>query len=133
MTEERQDIKEDFYSGDYKVIRVTVYEKDGVTKKNLVNCEMTYALFDDDDATYIRKSSANGATEIDVTDEPNGGVEIYLLGTDTLHIHGRFRHQMEVVDADDHAAVAMTGKVSIFKAFARRYRTAVLDAYLAGG
>ena len=133
MTIERQNIMEDYYAGDYKVLAVTVYEKDGETKKNLSGCEITYALFDDDDMIFLRRSSAVGATEIDITDEPNGGVEVYLVGYLTRDLYGTYRHQMEVVDGDGHAAIVMTGKVNIYKAFARRYRTAVADAYLAGG
>ena len=133
MTIERQDIKEDFYAGDYKVVAVTVFEADGETRMNLAGCEITYALFDDDNEIFIRKSSAVGATEIDITDELNGEVEVYLLGTNSLYLHGRYRHQMEVVDTNGHGEIVMTGKVTIFKSYARRYRTAVLDAYLAGG
>lgn len=133
MTIERQDILEDYYAGDYKELVVVVYEKDGITLKDLTDCEITYALFDDDYRPYIMKSSNNGISEIEITDVPNGEVTVKLQGTDSLHLDGRFRHQMEVADANEKPAMAMTGKVNIFRAIARRYRTAVAIAYLAGG
>lgn len=137
MTEERQNILEDFYAGDDKTLRVTVWTDEDKTtpKPNLSNAELIgYALFDDDNEVFVRKSSLNGASQVTVVDEPNAIVEIYLLPEDTWYMNGQYRHQMNVVDENGKNEMVMTGKVNIFPAFAQHaYRIASIPAYLSGG
>jgi hypothetical protein len=133
MTRERQDIAEDFYSGNYKELHVTCYNPDG-SPKDLTSAEVTYALFTNTFSLVLTKSSLNGADEIDIlTPETNGECIVYLRGADTLHVNGTFRHHVNVVDAMGHEETVLTGKVNIFRAFAVRPRVATASAYLLGG
>jgi hypothetical protein len=133
MTRERQDISEDFYSGNYKAIQVTCYNPNG-SLKDLTGAEVTYALFTNTGTIVLTKSSQNGASEIDIlSPETNGVCVIYLRGGDTLNVHGTFRHHVNVVDQMGYEETVLTGKVNIFEAFAVRPRLAFVAAYLSGG
>ena len=71
MTVERQNIDEDFYAGNSKVIRVQIWEDAAqTTPKTLItdSYEITYVLHDDNGNVYVTKSSAKGVTEIEVID-----------------------------------------------------------------
>lgn len=134
MTQERQNISEDFYSGNYKEIAVTVYQDIALTTpKNLSGAEISYSLFTDNGRVVLRKSSANGAGEINITDPNNGGVIVYLMPPDTANVNGTFRHQMNVVDASGYEETVLTGVVNIFKSYAKRFRSSSISAYLQGG
>jgi len=131
MTYERQDITEDFYAGDTKDIEVTIYDQDGQLK-DLANSELTYALIYDDAKnpyTLFQKTSV-GAIEIEITG--TGKCVIHLLPGDTFSFNGTFRHQLHLVDENGYAGIVMSGKVQIFKSFARRSRNSGFEAYLSG-
>ena len=130
MTKEKQDIKEDFYSGDTKDIVFEIVDKAGALYP-LSNASADYALFTDEGVVLIRKSS-DQATEIEF-DVPNSLVTVHLLPPDTLHIYGTFRHQLLVIDQNAYAEITSTGKVNIKRSFARRFESDSQAAFLQGG
>lgn len=132
MTRERQDITEDFYSGNYKEIEVTCYNPDN-SLKDLTNSEITYAIFTNANVTLLRKSSAQGTASIEIIDAPNGKFVIKLVPKDTSSIYGTYRHHVNVVDSAGHEETILTGRIDIFRAFALRFRTSYQSAYLSGG
>lgn len=133
MTRERQDITEDYYSGNYKEVNVTVYNPDG-SLKDLTGSEITYAIFTNDGSVVLVKSSANGTEHIEIlTPASDGQCVIKLKAVDTTFINGTFRHQMNVVDTNGYEETVLTGKINIYKAFAKRPRMTSISAYLAGG
>lgn len=133
MTKERQDIKEDFYAGNYKEIEVICYEPDGVTRTDLTSTEVTYAIFSDENEILLAKSSNQGIDQIELTDAVNGELVIKLYGGDTAFLNGSFRHHVNVVDTNGYEETILSGKINIFKAFAKRFRTTNVNAYLSGG
>lgn len=130
MTLERQDITEDFYEGDPKDIQFTV--RDGLgALKDLATAELTYAIIRDDPrnpTAVLMKSSFLSQIEV----AGLGVCIVHLLAPDTIGLHGTFRHQLHVYVADDDAGIVSSGKVSIFRSFARRLRSAHAHAYLSG-
>ena len=132
MTIERQDISEDFYQGNYKEIVHTTYEADEVTPKNLTSAEVIFSVFNDDHELQFTKTSEN-AGEITITDAVNGVSKIFLQPEDTLWIYGTFRYQINVVDSNGHEETVTTGKLNIFRLFARRPRKTSQSAYTQGG
>lgn len=132
MTEERQDILEDFYSGNFKTIEVTVRNPDQ-SIKDLTNSEVTYAIFTNGNAVVLRKSTNDGVASIDVPTGTDGKVYIYMRPWETTFLNGTFRHQVNVVDANGNEETVTTGTINIFRAFALRYRTASVNAYIDGG
>jgi hypothetical protein len=137
MTVERQNIDEDFYAGNKKVIRVQIWEDAAkTTPKTLIadNFEITYVLHDDDGNVYVTKSSTNGVTEIEVISLANGICEVHLDPADTAFLAARtYRHQMNLVDDANDEETVMTGKVKLFRSFARRVRLTAVGAYTLGG
>ena len=136
MTVEKQDIKEDFYQGDYKAILVSVFKDKQLTQvKDLAGAEsVDWALTDRKDGTiYLQKSTLDGDTSIKITDAGNGKVEVYLWPVDTASIYGTFRHQMQITDVDGKPECVMTGTVNIFRSYARRLVRGPVSAYLQGG
>lgn len=140
MTRERQDILEDFYVGDHKNIRDTVYDKDGALE-NLTGGEATFFLIDEETGeTQITKSSSL-VTEIEILDQVanEGELVVYLVPSDTLREHpdadlyGTFRYQIKFVNASGYASTVTTGRISIFRSpGSPRARHTVTFAYLAG-
>ena len=137
MTVERQNIDEDFYAGNSKVIRVQIWEDAAqTTPKTLItdSYEITYVLHDDDGNVYVTKSSAKGVTEIEVIDLANGICEVHLDPQDTVFLAAMtYRHQMNLVDDANDEETVMTGKVKLFRSFARRIRLDSVGAYTLGG
>lgn len=136
MTVEKQDIKEDFYQGDYKAIEVSVFADKQLTQvKNLTGAEsIDWALTHRKDGTiYIQKSTFDGDTSIEITDAANGKVIVYLRPVDTASIYGTFRHQMQITDVNGKPECVMTGTVNIFRSYARRLVRGPVSAYLVGG
>ena len=132
MTTERQDIPSDFYQGDEKDIQITITDIDG-NLKDLTGGELTYALIYDDGKnpyTVFLKSSAD-PLEIEIV--TLGICVVHLVPSDTFNISGTFRHQLHLYDAAGKGGIVMTGKVVIFKSYARRPRKNVLPVYLEGG
>lgn len=132
MTRERQDILQDFYQADTKTIQVTIYNQND-TLKDLTGAEITYSLIKDDaknPVVIFQKSSNVGVEEIEVIGL--GVCAVHLLPTDTFNIHGSFRHQLHVHDSEGHGGIVMSGKVQIFRSFARRPRSSQQTAYLTG-
>ncbi len=72
-------IKPPLMRKDYEEINITIYEKDGVTRRNITNDTIVFeARLKSNDATpAIRKTSAV-ATEIVKTDAVNGWVKIII-------------------------------------------------------
>lgn len=131
MTKERQDINEDFYQGDVHDIQVTIYNQNG-TLKDLTGAELTYALFRDDgkNPTLLFQKSSEDVSQIEVTG--TGVCLVHLVPPDTFNVYGTFRHQLHLVDATGYAGIVMSGKVEIFRSFARRPRDSKTPAYLTG-
>jgi len=136
MTVEKQDIRKDFYQGDYKAILISVFTDELLTQvKDLTNVEsIDWALSDRKDGTiYLQKSTFDGDTFIKVTDAANGKVEVYLRPVDTASIYGTFRHQMQITDVNGKPECVFTGTVNIFRSYARRFVRGPASAYLLGG
>ena len=137
MTVERQNIDDDFYSGNTNIVRVQIWENASqTTPKTLVtdNYEITYVLHDDDGNVHVTKSSENGVTEIEAVDLANGICEVYLDPQDTVFLAAMtYRHQMNLVDDAGDEETVMTGKVKLFRSFARRIRLTSASAYILGG
>ena len=131
MTVEKQDIRSDFYAGNTKDIQITIVD-DTSAPFNLSGCEIAWCLFTDDWEPLVRKSSANGSAEIEVTDEAGGIVEIHLIPTDTATLQGTYRHQCNVIDSYGYVETVTTGTISIFPAMAKRNRKARVKAFLQG-
>lgn len=131
MTEINQDIKDDFYAGNSKNIRVTVVDKDE-QPFNLNNCEITYAITDEDEAIRVVKNSRD-SSQITIEVSPNNEFVVHLLPGDTAFLNGLFRHMANVVDTNGYEETVMTGKVQIFKSYALRPRQTSMQAYLLGG
>jgi len=135
MTRERQDITEDFYAGNYKEIHVTCYNQDN-SLKDLTNAEVTYAIFTNanESEVLLMKSSNQGTDYIDILDPPTDGeLLIKLKATDTVNISGTHRHHVNVVDSNGHEETVLSGKIQIFRSFARRFRISYASAYTIGG
>lgn len=135
MTYEKQDIKDHFYEGNKKIIKVTIYEpteEDDYALKDLTNAELTYVIMDrkDYNIIHLRKSSYNGDTEIKVTGL--GLCEIYIDPPDTINLHGTFRHHLNVVDQYGYPATVFTGLVEIHETSAKTFRLLGKPAYLIG-
>lgn len=131
MTEERQDISEDFYAGNSKDLQVTIKDAEGVVV-DLTGAELTYALFTDEGKVKFIKSTNVGAAEIDVPSPTNGVCIIHILTLDTILLKNIYRHQLSMVDATGNSSTVMVGKVHIFAAYANRHRMANTTAYLEG-
>lgn len=131
MTYENQDITDHFYSGNSKTVLVKIDDQDG-NLKDLTGAELTYVIMDRKDYSDIklRKSSANGDSEIKVISL--GYCEIYLKPADTINLYGKFRHHLNVVDADGEEETVFTGLVEIHRTFAQRYRIESAQAFLEG-
>jgi len=128
MTREKQDILEDFYAGNYKVLHDTILDASG-NPMPLDGCEITFALFDDKNVIHIVKSSVD-PTQIDVVGV--GEVDIILLPEDSLKLQGLYRYHVNVVDGNGYEETVTTGKIHIFASFARRPRAESVPAYLSG-
>lgn len=130
MTLQKQDILEDFYEGNTKVIQVEIKE-DGELKP-LDGCELTYVMTDrtDYDIVHIRKQSYKGEQEIKVVGV--GKCEIFINGSDTIDKHGKFRHHLNVVDETNREATVFTGLVVIHETSGKRYREIGKPVYLEG-
>lgn len=137
MTVERQDIVTDFYQGNTKKIRDHVVGDDG-SPKDLTNAEVTFAVFlDKTEIVYLQKSSKRndpfGTTEITIDDPSNGDITVHLWPADTHNFYGTYRYHINVIDANGYEETVTTGKLNIFKAFAKRFELDSLPAYLLGG
>lgn len=133
MTIEKQNITEDFYIGNYKVLAVTIYEDDALAQLfNLTGAEITYVWVTNDDEFILVKSSQSAA-EITITDAANGECEVYILAADTaLFDPSVYYHHMNVVDSAGKEQTVFTGKVSLLKSYAQRPRKSSFAAYLEG-
>jgi hypothetical protein len=128
MTEERQDIKEDFYSGNSKKIRVSVTDPNGA--KLLTGATITFAVFVDKTGVVILRKSSVNIDEITIDDALGGILTIHLLPKDTFNVHGSFRYHVNVVDADGYEETVTVGRLDIFESFAKRPVDAHLSVYL---
>ncbi len=132
MTFERQNLMEDIYAGNTVDITVTIYEDEQKTVvKDLTGAEITWSLFTDDNRILLTKSSVDSG--ITAPTPGNGQCIVHILPPDTTHIYGTFNHMLNVVDANDDESTVLTGKIRIFKSFAKRPRDGSLNAYLEGG
>lgn len=132
MTEEKQDILEDFYEADEKDIQFTIVDQSG-DPLDLDGAEITWALFSDDGKNphvELMKSSKK-EDEIEVTG--TGICVVHLLPGDTLGLYGTYRYQLHVVTATQGSGIVSSGKVYINRSFAKRYETHTALVYLQGG
>lgn len=137
MTVERQDITADFYQGNTKKLRDHVVDDDG-GPKNLTNAEVTFALFlDKTEVVVLQKSSKRndpfGTKEITIDNALNGDITVHLWPSDTHNFYGTFRYHINVIDSNGYEETVTTGKINIFKSFAKRFGIDTVPAYLLGG
>jgi len=135
MTVERQDILEDFYQGNTKKLRIHVVDDDG-GPKDLTDAEVTLALFlDKTEIVYLTKcswlSDPFGTYEITI-EEPliDGNITVHINPPDTHNLYGTYRYHVNVIDEDGYEETVTTGRINIFKAFAKRPGIATLPVYL---
>lgn len=131
MTVERQDITEDFYSGNTKDIRVTVVQSDN-TPKDLTNAEVTFAMFKEgktDDVVLVKSSEYN---EITITNVLGGILTVHFYANDTLTLYGTFRYQINITDGDGKTETVTTGRINIIRGHANRYRMDWMPCYILG-
>jgi hypothetical protein len=131
MTIERQDIRSDWYAGNTKDLQFTIVDEDN-DAYDLTGCEINFALYDDDYEVAFRKSSSNGSGEIEVTDADDGICLVHCIPTDTEHLQGQYRHQLQIVDSSGYVEIVSTGTVLILPAMAKRNRKVKYTAYLEG-
>ena len=135
MTREQQDIDSDFYAGNYKELRLTIYDADGAAF-DLTGSEITFALFENEPkspAVLLRKSSVNGNDEIEILSPAANGVCVIKLDpSDTVNMRNTYRYHVNVVDVNGHEETVTTGRIRIFRSFALRWRTDSISAYLEG-
>jgi hypothetical protein len=130
MTIEKQDITSDFYAGNHKILVETIVQADG-SPKDLTDAEVTFALFTTTGVLCFTKTSLE-VTQIEITDAVGGECLIYLLPPDTVFLFGTYMYQVNVIDVTGYEETVTTGKINIFKSFARRLRRNVLHAYSLG-
>jgi hypothetical protein len=131
MTITRQDILEEFYSGNTKNIRLTVRDATG-QNFSLTGCEVTYAISDDSDTVHVRKNSVD-SSQIEIQNPPNSHICIIrLLPNDTAKLNGLFRYTTNVVNQTGEEETVMTGTIRIHKTYAFRYRSSSRQAYTVG-
>jgi len=131
MTAEKQDITEDFYAGNSKVIR-TITKKDDGSPKDISGAEITYTMVTDAGLVVLSKSSAVGTSEIEIISGVGGEFVIKLKPSDTVGLKSTYRHHANVVDSNGDEETVFVGKVNILQSYARRYRTGIQHAYLRG-
>lgn len=131
MTLEKQNITEDFYSGNDKDIQVNIVDHLGA-KKELTSAELTYVLMTDKYVEILRKSSVDDGIEISVP--PTDGIcTIHLTSEDTRNLYGTYRHHLNVIDANGYEETVMTGSVDIIRTLAHaKLRKVSKTAYLQG-
>lgn len=132
MTAENQNIMSDFYSGNHKLVTVTVRDGDGQLKDISTAQEIMYAIYNDDDGLICYKTSAE-IGEITVGGTGNADATVELLPKDSFTLTGLYRHEMTIVDASGIQETVMRGKVQIYRSYAQRRKADSLHAYLAGG
>jgi len=134
MTVEKQNISEDFYIGNYKLLAVTVYQDEDLTVlKDLTGAELTYVWVTRDDEVLLVKSSQY-PTQINITVAADGECEIYILAVDTaLFDPGVYYHHLNVVDGAGKEETVFTGKVTLLKSYAQRPRKSYISACIVGG
>lgn len=130
MTLEKQDIREDFYSGNDKDIQVHIVDDLGADKE-LTSAQLNYVLMTDKYIEVLRKTSEDGGIEI-VVPPTDGDCIIHLTSADTRSIYGTFRHHLNVVDANGYEETVMTGTVNIIRTLASRVKRIGHSAYLQG-
>lgn len=136
MTMERQDILSDFYAGNSKKIRIMVVDDAGAPK-DLTSAKITFAMFEEKSEAIRLIKSSTGLDEIagsQITiDNPTGGqMTIHLWPKDTYNVVGTFRYHVNVVDGTGFEETVTTGKINLFKSFAKRPHAENLSAYLSG-
>lgn len=133
MTFERQDVTEDFYAGNSKDLTITIYlDEAKTTVKDLTGAEITWALFTDDHNVLLVKNSVD-SSEIEVPTPANGICIVHIDPADTLDLYGTYKQHVNVVDGNGKESTVLTGKVRIFRSFARRPSDDSQAAYLEGG
>lgn len=137
MTFEEQHINEDFYAGNYKEITVTIYEDEEKTSpKDLAGGIISYTILtnEKEPEVVLTKSSARGNDEIEIlAPSTDGKCVIKLIAADTVHLYGTYIHQMNMRDSNGHDETVLTGRIRIFKSFARLPSEDTQKAYLEGG
>lgn len=98
----------EMWSGDTKVLTITVTDKDGV-RVNLTGATIVYKIFDGGTAV-ITKSTANGIT---ITDASGGECQTTLSPSDTSDLDGVYYHECQVTDSSGNVSTIFTGAVTI--------------------
>jgi hypothetical protein len=112
------------YAGNQREIRYTVIDQDnGGVAKDLTGISARWALArlstsgDPITATpVVTKDSANGSSEINITDPTNGKLSVFLLGTDSEPLAGDFYFELELyIDSTPFTLVVATGTLTVLK------------------
>lgn len=108
MTYSNQDLL--LWSGDDKVITVTVYDNDDAIV-NITSATITWQLSHNvSSAALISKTVGSG---ISLSDPSNGQFTITLDPADTASLSGRYYHEAEITDIGGNVSTAMVGHATI--------------------
>ena len=94
-----QDIE--FFAGEDKLIRDTIYQEDGVTVENITGWSIEFRLekHSRETSSLVTKSVGSGVT---ITDGPNGVFEVQLDAADTLGLKARkYNYQIWRTDTNE--------------------------------
>lgn len=128
MTMQKQDILDGFYEGNSKKILVEIKEE-GVLK-SLPGSQITYVIMDrtDYDIVHLMKRSYVDGEGITIVGE--GLCQIEFFPSDTIDLHGTFRHHLNVVDNIGKQATVFTGLIMVHETSGNRYLETGKPAYL---
>ena len=98
------------WSGDDKVITVTVYDNDDDVV-DITDATITWRLSQNvDSAALITKTVGDGIT---ISDPTNGIFTITLEPSDTAPLSGRYYHECEITDATGDISTGAVGHATI--------------------
>lgn len=108
MTKQNQDFL--MWSGDDKVITVTVYDNDD-NVVNITGATITWQLSQNiDSSALITKTVGSG---IALSDPVNGQFTITLEPADTASLAGRYYHEAQITDSSGDISTGLVGHATI--------------------
>ena len=108
MTKQNQDFT--IWSGDDKVITVTVYDNDDVIV-DITAATITWQLSQNvNSAALITKTVGSG---IALSDPTNGQFTVTLDPADTASLSGRYYHEAEITDSSGNVNTGLVGHATI--------------------
>lgn len=108
MTKQSQDFL--MWSGDDKVITVTVYDSDDVVV-DITGATIAWQLSQNvDSAALITKTAGDGVV---LSDPTNGQFTITLDPADTASLSGRYYHEAQITDSSGDISTGLVGHTTI--------------------